>query len=223
MSSNSKRRRPVFIQICQSIVRWFFRISLTLFYRIRVHGLENYPDEDRLLICSNHQSFLDPLILGVVCPRPVNYLARKTLFKFSPLGWFLNWNDTIPIDRDATGIGGMKETLRKLKRGESVVMFPEGTRCDDGEFHELMLGFCPLAKRSKGTLMPIGFDGAFQAYPRSARVPKPGRIHVVMGKPIFYEQYRTLSDQEIANLVESRIRDCFEEARRFWRQSVGLN
>lgn len=192
---------------------------MTLMYRIRVHGLENYPDSDGMLVCSNHQSFLDPLILGVVCPRPVNYLGRKTLFKFPPLGWFLRWNDTISIDREAVGIGGMKETLRRIKRGETVAMFPEGTRCNDGEFHSLMLGFCSVAKRCKATLMPIGFDGAFQSYSRNMKLPRPGRIQAVMGEPIKFEEYADLSDQETADLLESRIRACFNEARQRWTKS----
>ncbi len=221
MSKNSsQRRRPPFIAGCQVVVRWFFRMSFTVFYRIRVYGLENYPETDGLLVCSNHQSFLDPLILGVVCPRPVNYLGRKTLFRFPPLGWFLRWNDTIAIDREATGIGGMKETLRRLKRGESVVLFPEGTRTDDGEIHEFMLGFCAVAKRSKSTLMPIGFEGAYQAYSRKMLFPLPGRIHAVMGEPIPYEVYEPLTDEETAALLEKRVRECFVEARRRWRVST---
>lgn len=194
-------------------MRWFFRVGLTLCYQIRVHGLECYPAEERLLVCSNHQSYLDPLILGVVCPRPVNYLGRKSLFRFPLLAWFLRFNDTIAIDRDSTGIGGMKETLRRLKRGESVVIFPEGTRTPDGEVHAMMLGFCAVAKRSKATLMPIAFDGAYQAYSRSAKLPRMGRIHVVMGKPIPFSEYQPLSDQETAGLLEARIKACFEEAK----------
>ena len=212
-------RRPPLIAFAQVMVRWFFRTLFTLMYRIRVHGLENYPETDGLLVCSNHQSFLDPLILGVVCPRPINYLGRQTLFKFPPLAWFMTWNDTIGIDREGSGIGGMKETLRRIKRGETVAMFPEGTRCHDGEFHSLMLGFCAVAKRCKSTLMPIGFDGAFQAYSRNMKFPRPGRIQAVMGKPIKYEEYADLNDQEIADLLEARIRECFDEARRRWKQS----
>ena len=220
MSQTRKLRRPLLMHVGQIGVRWFFRISLMLFYRIRVHELKNYPDHDGLLVCSNHQSFLDPLILGVVCPRPVNYLGRKSLFKFPPLAWFLHWNDTIAIDREATGIGGMKETLRRIKRGESVVMFPEGTRTENGELNAMMPGFCAVAKRAKATLMPIGFDGAYQAYPRDRKLPKPGRIHVVMGQPISFDEYVSLTDQETTDLLESRIRDCFEKARIHWQSST---
>lgn len=192
------------------------------FYRIRVYGLKNYPEHDGLLVCSNHQSFLDPLILGVICPRPVNYLGRKSLFKFAPIGWFLKWNDTIAIDRDNTGIGGMKETLRRIKRGESVVLFPEGTRTPDGELRPMMSGFCAVAKRSKSTLMPVAFDGAYQAYPRSRKFPLPGRLHAVMGEPIPYEEYGELTDQETTALLESRIRECFGKARQHWLRSHSL-
>lgn len=222
-SEIKKRRRPLGITIGQHIVRWFFRLLLTLMYRIRVHGLENYPDDDRLLICANHQSFLDPIVLGVVCPRPVNYLARQTLFKFKPLATFLTFNDSIPIDRDASGIAGIKETLRRLKRDEAVVMFPEGTRSRDGQLQPLMPGFCLLAKKTKATLMPVGLDGCFQAYAPDQKLPRPGKIHAVMGKPIPYEEYADLSDEETAALLESRIRDCFEEARRRWLDSNGVS
>ena len=69
--------------------------------------------------------------------------------------------------------------------------------------------------------MPIGFDGAFQAYSRDMKFPLPGRIHVVMGEPITYEDYESLTDQETTDLLESRIRICFEEARHRWRHSQG--
>jgi 1-acyl-sn-glycerol-3-phosphate acyltransferase len=187
-------------------------------YRVRVHGLKNFPAKGSLLICSNHQSFFDPLVLGITCPRPVNYLARKNLLRFPVFGWFLRFNDTIPIDRDAHAFSGMKETLRRLKRGESVVMFPEGTRSIDGEFKPLKLGFCALARRSKSSLMPIGIDGAYQAYPRGKALPRLGQIHVVMGKPIPYQQYHHLTDQEMADLLESRIQTCFEIARNHWNR-----
>lgn len=197
----------------QSLVRWFFRILTMLCYRVRVHGLENYPKTERILVCANHQSFLDPIIVGVVCPRPVNYLARKTLFDFLPLAAFLRFNDTIPLDRESSGLAGVKETLRRLKKDEAVVMFPEGTRSKDGELLPLMPGFYLLAKRTKATLMPLGIDGCFTAYPPGAWLPRPGKIDAVMGKPIPFEEYAELSEQETTELLEARLKTCFEEAR----------
>ena len=91
---------------------------------------------------SNHQSHLDPVLVGLASDQRLNYLARDTLFGFAPFRWLINSLDAIPIDREGLGLGGLKETLKRLKRGESVLMFPEGTRTRDGEVGRLRPGFC---------------------------------------------------------------------------------
>ena len=185
-----------------------------LVFNIRVHGVKHYPAREGLLVCANHQSYLDPMLLGVVCPRPINYLARKTLFRKKPMNWFLTWNDAIPIDLDSSGIGGMKEMMRRLKRDETVLMFPEGTRTTDGQLQPLMLGFCQIARRTKALLVPVGFDGAFDAMPRNRNIPLPKRIHAVIGEPIFFKEYEGLTDEQLGELLFARINLCVEDARK---------
>lgn len=214
-----KFRRPPLIIIAQCIVRWFFRMLFVVVYQIRVHGLKNYPVHDGFLICANHQSFLDPIVLGVVCPRPINFLGRSNLFRFKPMGWFLKWNDTIPIDRDNNSLGGIKEALRRLKRGESVMIFPEGTRTRDGELQPIKPGFCALARRTRAPLVPICFAGAFEAMPRTRPIPIPGTIHAVIGEPIEFEQYKDLSDEETVKLLTDVMESCFQQARRYRRSA----
>ena len=118
-----------------------FRLLAIVYLRLRCSGGERVPAEGGALVCSNHQSYLDPILVGVVFRRRMNYLARKTLFSSGPFGWLIAFLDAIPIDRDGFGIGGIKETLRRLKRGEMVVVFPEGTRSPDGELQSLKPGF----------------------------------------------------------------------------------
>ncbi len=207
-----RRSLPVFL--AQKLARWFFRILFLLFFRLRIHGLKNYPAEDGFLICANHQSFLDPLIMGISCPRPINYVAKQSLFRFPPLAWFMRWNDTIPIDRDGSGIAGVKEMLRRLKRKESIMMFPEGTRTRDGELQPIKLGFLSVAKRAKAPLLPICFDGAFQAFPRNRKFPRPGRIDVVIGQKIPFCDYVELTDQQVGQLLQQRMQECFDVARK---------
>ena len=143
----------------------------------------------------------------------MNYLAKKTLFQQQPLKWVIEHLDAIPIDREGMGIGGIKETLRRLKRGEMVLIFPEGQRTFDGEMLPLMPGFCALARRSKVPLVPVGFDGAFQAWPRTRLIPGPGYISMFVGKPIEYSDYQTFSDEELTDALWQRINECFELAR----------
>ncbi len=213
MLNFSNYRRSLPVVTFQWLVRWMFRLQLTIAYRMRVHGLENFPKSGSTLICSNHQSFLDPMVLGVACPEPLNYLARKTLFKPGPVQMFLSLNDAIPIDRDSIGLSGIKESLKRLKRGEMLVVFPEGTRTDDGGLRPFQPGFDLLARRSKSRLLPIALDGCYQAFPRDAKLPRLGEIRVVIGDPIEYDEYKDWSAEETLAYIEARVAECLAAAR----------
>jgi len=214
LSKKAAHVRPARAQVGQSLVCWFFRVLLLVLYRIRIHGIENYPSEDGALICPNHQSNLDPFVMGVACPRSINYLAKETLFRSGPMGWFIRWNGGIPIDRSGSGISGMKETLRRLKRGESVVIFPEGARTVDGELQPLKKGFCSLARRTSAAIVPVAIEGAYDALPPKCRIPRLGRIHLVFGSQINADEYKDLDDDQLTELLQQRIADCFALARK---------
>jgi len=143
----------------------------------------------------------------------MNYLARDTLFRVPILAPLIRFLDAIPIDREGLGLSGIKETLRRLKAGELVLIFPEGTRTRDGEMGRLKPGFISLARRGGVPLVPVGFDGAYQAWPRTARFPRCGRIAVVIGEPISPQQIAGASDDELLAELERRIRVCHVSAR----------
>ena len=100
------------------------RLASVVLFRIRVRGRRNVPDEGALLVCSNHQSHFDPVLVGLALDRRLNFLARDTLFAFTPFRWLIQSLDAIPIDREGMGLAGIKETLRRLKKGEGVLIFP---------------------------------------------------------------------------------------------------
>lgn len=191
------------------LARWFG----VVFYGLRVVGRENWPEHGGGLVCANHQSSFDPPLVGLTCPRRMNYVARDTLFRIPLLAPLIRFLDAIPIDREGTGLAGLKETLRRLKRGELVLIFPEGTRTRDGEVAALKPGFISVARRSGVPLIPVGLDGAYHAWPRSAWFPRPGRIAVSVGQPICAEEVARLSDEELLVLLEQRLRDCHAAAR----------
>jgi 1-acyl-sn-glycerol-3-phosphate acyltransferase len=208
------RRRPLLQAVIQELIRWTSRVLAMVYFRIRVHGLENYPAEDGFLICSNHQSHLDPVIVGTTCPRPINYVGRQTLTRFKPFGDFLYFNDLIAIDREGGGLAGIKETMRRLRNKETVVIYPEGTRTRNGELQKFKLGFATIVRKVKAPLLPMAFDGAFQAMPRSSWLVRPAKIAVVFGSPITEAEYHDLNDEQLEALLSQRIRECFNKARR---------
>ena len=131
-------------------------------YGIRHAGRENIPASGGVLMVSNHQSHLDPPFVGMGVARRMNYLARDTLFHFAPFRWLIHSVDAIPIDREGIGLTGIKESLRRLKRGEMVLIFPEGTRSRDGEIAPFKPGFTVLASRSGASILPVAIDGAYE-------------------------------------------------------------
>ena len=177
-------------------------------YRVRYSGRQNIPADGGVLVVSNHQSHFDPPLVGIGCPRPMNYLARDTLFRFAPFRWLIGSVDAIPIDREGIGLGGIKESLRRLKRGEMVLIFPEGTRTRDGQIAPFRPGFTALAVRSGAAILPVAIEGAFQVWPRWRKFPGPGTIRVHFGEPILPAEFAGRDERELLAEVERRVREC---------------
>lgn len=211
--SPQNKKRSLAQNWTYDLTRVLARLATVVFFRIRCDGRGWVPATGGALICANHQSFLDPVLVGLACNRRLAYLARASLFGWAPFGRLLPWYDVIPIQNRGIGIGGIKDTLRRLKRGDMVLIFPEGTRCRDGEVAKLQPGFCALARRGRVPLVPVAVDGAFDAWPRSRRFPRRATIHLQFGQPITPERVQSLTDQQLIDELERRIRDRHAAAR----------
>ncbi|MDG2381025.1 MAG: lysophospholipid acyltransferase family protein [Pirellulaceae bacterium] len=188
------------------------RLAGVIWFQLRCEGRDQIPMSGGVLVCSNHQSYLDPVLIGLACDRRLNYLARDTLFDSKMLGWLIRWYDAIPIQRDGFGLSGIKETLKRLKREEMVLIFPEGTRTLSGQIGPLKPGFCSLARRGTVALLPVAIAGAFEAWPRGQRLPGRSQIHIQFGSPISPEEIAKLSDDQLVKCLQTRISNCFQQA-----------
>ncbi len=210
------------------VKRWWYvfcwvvvRCALTIGFRLRAKNRKHVPKEGGAMLCSNHQSHLDPMLVGTSLHRRANYLARKTLLDIPVFDRLMLSLDAIPIDRDGLGLSGIKETLRRLRANELVLMFPEGTRSSDGKVAPLKSGICALARRGRCPLVPIGIAGAYEAWPRHHKLPYPGRVRVVFGEPISVEQIAELSDEELLVELTQQMQKC-QEAAQQWRDNGKL-
>ena len=143
----------------------------------------------------------------------LNYLARQSLFRFTLFRWLILSLDAIPMDREGIGLGGLKETLKRLKRGEMVLIFPEGTRTEDGEIGPLKPGFLSVAKRSGVPLLPMVVEGAYEAWPKGQSLPRPNVIQVEIGRPITSAQIEQMTEVEVMIELDHRLRACHRLAR----------
>ena len=215
-------RRSLSKRLWYDFLRVFFRVLGVAVCRIRVFGREHVPATGGALVVSNHQSHLDPILVGLSCDRRLNFVARDTLFGFAPFRWLIYSLDAIPIDREGIGLGGLKESLRRLKDGEMLLIFPEGTRTRDGEVGHLKPGFIALARRSKVPLLPIALDGAFDSFPRLSRFPLPAVIHTRFAAPLFPEDIAKLDDEALMREVDRRIRESHAQIRASRRRAECL-
>jgi 1-acyl-sn-glycerol-3-phosphate acyltransferase len=186
----------------------FLQLLWVLLYRVRRWGIENIPAEGPVLLAANHQSHFDPPLVGSCCPRRAAYIARASLFNVTVLAWFMRSFGAFPIERDGRGFAGIKETLRRLKRGEVVLIFPEGSRTRDGEIATFRAGIRTLALRSGATIVPVTIEGAYRAWPRTLSFPRRGTIHVRFAKALGPEEIRELGEDALVAEVERRVREA---------------
>ena len=159
------------------------------FYGVKVTGQENVPSEGGVIFATNHQSYLDPVLLG--CGSGVRHfgsLARESLWKNRFFGYLISTMNSIPVARGAADTKAVRSCIGVLKNGESLLIFPEGTRTKDGKVGEFKSGTMLMIKRSKAMVVPVSIAGAFDVWPRGAKKPKLfGKIAVHMGEPISAE------------------------------------
>jgi 1-acyl-sn-glycerol-3-phosphate acyltransferase len=206
-------QRSLAKRLWYNFLRVLCRMATVVVFRIRVRGREHIPADGGIVVLSNHQSHLDPVLVGLCFDRRLNYLARDTLFGFAPFRWLINSLDAIPLDREGIGLGGLKESLKRLKSGEALLIFPEGTRTRDGEVGKIKPGFLALARRSKAALLPVGMEGAFDSWPKKNLLPQPAVIHLQIGAPLMPAEFADWSDEKLLAEIEARIKHCHSEAR----------
>jgi 1-acyl-sn-glycerol-3-phosphate acyltransferase len=183
--------------------------------------LNRVPATGGALLVANHQSFLDPLIIGLPLERPVSYLARDSLFRVPIVGWILRHTYVFPVKREAASTASIREAVRRLNHGFLLGIFPEGTRGDGTGIGDLKPGFVSLVRRTRLPVLPVAVAGTSAALPRSAMLPRPRRVCVFYGEPISTGElepfYKPGQEEELIALVRGRMIKCLDEAET-WRQ-----
>ncbi|HHY73148.1 MAG TPA: 1-acyl-sn-glycerol-3-phosphate acyltransferase [Bacillus bacterium] len=192
---------------------WLYRFGKALcgvylrsLYKIEVIGAENVPKDGGVLLCSNHISNNDPPLVGVTCPRDINFMAKEELFKIPVLKTIMHGIRAFPVKRGMSDRNALKAGLSLLKEGHVLGLFPEGTRSKTGELGTGLAGAGFFALRSNAAIVPCAVIGPYKRF---------SKIKVVYGKPIDFEAVRAnkLSAQEATDFIMEAIRDLLENNR----------
>ena len=156
------------------------------FYRYRAFGARNIPHTGPVLLVSNHQSYLDPVIVGLGCShRQFAALARATLFDNHPVfTWIISNLNAIPVAQGESDIGAMRKCIAELNKGQALLIFPEGARTLSGNVEPFETGTMLIIKRAKPLVLPVALDGSYDVWKRGGKPKLRGRIGVSYGQPI---------------------------------------
>jgi 1-acyl-sn-glycerol-3-phosphate acyltransferase len=185
-----------------------------LFCRTKIYGRKNIPKKGSVLVLSNHQSYLDPMICQMASRRGFWYIARDTLYAGPIFGRVLAQLHTIPIRRGEADIASMRKVMEKLKQGQAVGLFPEGSRTLDGKIGVIKPGVSLFSRRTGAPVVPAVIDGAFECWPRHQKKPKWFRKGIVkFAEPISAEAIKEMGDVEFAKRLTIQLRQMQSEIR----------
>ncbi|MDR0647792.1 MAG: 1-acyl-sn-glycerol-3-phosphate acyltransferase [Synergistaceae bacterium] len=164
-----------------------FRVAFTLYNGLEVEGLGGILPQTTYIVASNHASYIDPPLLGGVFPGRLRYLAKDSLFENPVMRFLISNLGAIPVKREDSQRAGavMKVVLERLAQGESFLLFPEGTRSKDGKLLPLEGGAAYLSVKSGVPLLPVYISGSSDAMPPHSSFPRPVRLKVTFGAPLF--------------------------------------
>ena len=168
-----------------------------LVFRIKVEGREKVPAEGRLVLCSNHRSNWDPLIIATVFPRKIAWMGKKELFENKLLKTPLSWLGVFPVDRQVADISAVKTALRLLKSEKVLGIFPEGTRVKEFKPENAKAGVALLAMKSQAPVLPVYIESTYKLF---------SRLRIVIGDPLeYHKEYPGKLDNEEYNKISQAI------------------
>ena len=167
---------------CYNLIRLVGRVC----FRLRVVHRERMINHGPVILASNHESYLDPPLVGSVADRAIFFLARKSLLAGPFFGWLLPKLNVIPVDQEGGDRSALKALIRILKAGEGTLVFPEGERTQDGRLRPALPGLGFVIAKTLAPVVPMRIFGAREAWPRGSARVRFCRITVVVGEPIHF-------------------------------------
>jgi len=184
------------MSIIFKFVQLILRSFMNILYDIEIVGVENVPKEGAVIVCSNHLSNFDPILLGAFLPRHIHFMAKDELFRIPVVGQLIKLLGAFPVNREAVEITSIKHALQTLKEGKALGIFAQGGREstklkeDEGK-----AGVAMFAVRGKAPVLPIGVQGSFRVFTK---------LVVNIGNSMYFEDQegKKMKSAELAVLTK---------------------
>lgn len=205
MESNKQQMKPLHRTWLYTFIVWglYFIVSKVLFF-VKIEGRENIPKDRNCVLMGNHQCILDPLMLALCVPdREIHFMGKKELWNNKLLGWAFTKVHGFPVDRGNMDMGAIRTAMNVLKEGDTLGIFPEGTRSRTGHMLPLLGGASMLALRSRCDVIPVYIDGSYKPFRRmTVRVGRPVQMDDLLALRVTKETCDTLTGRIEAEFAQ---------------------
>lgn len=191
------RRTPLY-----TVVRAIYAVLAKCVFRMRFYGRENIPQAGNYIIMANHICLLDPLTLAL-CDfrREIHFMGKKELFRNKLLAWLWRQVHAFPVDRGNVDMAAIRTAMKVLQGGDTLGIFPEGTRSRTGQMGPLLSGTSLLALRSGVPVLPVYIAGRYRPL---------SRMQVIIGQPMTAEDLRQSGiNKEACEVFTQRLEASF--------------
>lgn len=197
-------------KIAVGMARWFWSPLIIAFAGAQIKVKNRNSEFVKLNPCvvvANHTSFFDIPVLFRTIPFNVHFVAKKELKKMPFVGWYVVLTKMIFIDRSnrIKAYESLKKAGKLIRKGKSVITFPEGSRSSNESITMFKQGSFQLAIEAEVPIVPVKIVGASKVWPANSMQLKPGKVHVIFGEPIYPEKFKTLEPKALAKLVQDKV------------------
>ena len=198
MEKGSKQSNKIGKKITRAIVKGAILIYCKIVYRAKIIGTKNIPKDGAVVFCGNHRSFLDPPRIEVTCKRDdTRFIAKKELTENKFLAFLGYIFEAILVNRDSKDVIALKESLKTLKSGGCIAVFPEGTRNGMEKGEKAKGGASFFALNSDAKVIPVGIKGGNKPFQK---------VIITYGKPLNFDEYKnTRQEKETIDKVTDEI------------------
>ncbi len=213
LNSDSKSKYPV--QFIIELIRYFLLITGKIFWRLKFEGTENIPQKlsGGLLVVANHQTYFDPFWICVPIKRKYRFMAWNQACEWFLVGKIIRYLGAFPVSLKRGGTKkAMLESLKCLREGATLIIFPEGTRgFSDGKLLEFKTGAVRIAIESEVPILPVTIRGAHKVWSQDIKYPKLGKVEIYF-HPIFEipENTPNIPEHEFASRLNAQIKEIIE-------------
>lgn len=190
-----------------TIAKRFLYIFFKLYNRVKVYSTDQVPLQGPIVMVANHVSYLDPLYIGTIFPRKLNFMAKKESFSFFLLRWLLINLGAFPVNRDKSDIGAVKKAINILREGKVLALFPQGGRKQDVHLTEIKQGASYFAVKTNTPILPVYIKGTDNVMPKGGILIRPAKVEIYIGQLIEVSDINSINQEDKITILTEKVKE----------------